>query len=589
MDTIKQGGAFLLKETASHEVFTPEEFSEEQVMIRSICEDFLKQQVSPLLEEIDQLQEGLMPSLLDKAASLGLLGVSVPEDYGGFGHAFTTSLLVTEALGAGHSFAVSFAAHTGIGTLPVLYYGSESQKQKYLPGLVAGSLKASYCLTEPGAGSDANAGKTSAVLNELGTHYLINGQKMWITNAGFADLFIVFAKIDQDKKLSAFIVEKEFGGIVLSPEEKKMGIKGSSTRQVFFTDCPVPVENLLSVRENGFKIAVNILNIGRLKLAAATVGSAKKVLTQALTYSMERMQFGTRIFSFGAIQHKIGEMAARIFAVESALYRTGNDMESYFQQAVDQGLPREEAWLRAAEEYAVECAILKVWGSEMLDYVVDEGMQIYGGMGYSTEAPMERSYRDARINRIFEGTNEVNRLLLVDMLLKRAMNGKLDLVTPAQTVAKELLAFPTPQTTDLAGWGEERNLLRNMKKIILLITGAAVKKMGADLAKEQEIVLYLADMVGYTYLAESALLRAEQHPSPMEGGGQPLSHLQARLCVYGAIDQVYMAGKNALNAFQQGDELRMLMLGLRRFSKAPAFNAVAQRRKIAEALLSKQQ
>ncbi len=433
-----QGGEFLIRETNPQDVFIPEQWNEEQKMIAQTCLDFLEQEIYPNLERIDNMEKGLMPSLLEKAGELGLLGISVPEQFGGFGKDFVTTMLSTEVTGAGHSFSVAMAAHTGIGTLPILYYGNEDQKAKYVPKMASGEWKACYCLTEPGSGSDANSGKTKAVLSEDGNHYILNGQKMWITNGGFADIFTVFAKIDDDETLSAFIVEKSFEGISLNPEEKKMGIKGSSTRQVFFNNVKVPVENLLSERENGFKIALNILNIGRVKLAGAAMGGCKGIINETINYANEREQFGRPISKYGAIRYKLAEQAIRTFATESATYRCSQNIEDAINALEADGMDHGKALLKGAEEFAIECAILKVYGSECLDYVADEGVQVFGGMGYSAEAPMERSYRDSRINRIFEGTNEINRMLIVDMLLKRAMKGQLDLMGPAQAVAKRI-------------------------------------------------------------------------------------------------------------------------------------------------------
>ncbi len=580
-----KGGEFVIRETSFEEVFIPEEFDEEQVMIRQTCEDFLEAEVFPNLDRIDEQEEGLMQHLLDKAGELGLLGVSVPEQYEGFGKNFNTSMLVADIIGAGHSFAVALSAHTGIGTLPILYYGNDAQKDKYIPKLATGEWKAAYCLTEPNAGSDANSGRTSAKLNAEGTHYLINGQKMWITNGGFADVFIVFAKIDDDKNHTAFIIEREFGGITMNPEEHKLGIKGSSTRQVFFNDCPVPVENMLSERENGFKIAVNILNVGRIKLGAATIGSSRRVINQAVNYANERVQFGLAISKFGAIRYKLAEMAARNFAVESAAYRAGQNIDDAYDALVATGMDTTKAKLKATEQFAIECAILKVWGSEMLDYVVDEGVQIYGGMGYSADAPMERAYRDSRINRIFEGTNEVNRLLIVDMLLKRALKGELDLMGPAQAVANELMAIPDFGEMDEAPFAYEKKLIANLKKVGLLVAGAAVQKLMMTLQKEQEILMNIADIIGYVYLAESVLLRAEKLAS-RQGEANVQGQLDmARIYVYTAVDQVYLAGKEALLSFAEGDELKMMLVGLRRFTKTEPCNIKEARQRVAKKII----
>ena len=578
-----KGGEFLIKETDAQHVFIPEEFTEEQRMIAQTCEDFLAKEVFPRLDEIDSMKNPeLMPSLMDKAGELGLLGTSIPESYGGFGMNFNTSMLVTEKIGAGHSFAVALSAHTGIATLPILYYGSEEQKAKYLPGLATGELKGAYCLTEPDSGSDANSGKSKARLSADGKHYVINGQKMWITNGGFADIYIVFAKIEDDKNLSAFIVERNFGGITMNEEEKKMGIKGSSTRQVFFNDCPVPVENLLSDRGNGFKIAVNILNIGRIKLGASAVGACKKVIDNAVNYSNERKQFGTSISNFGAIKYKIGEMATKVYASESACYRVGQDIEDTIESLMENGMPEAEAKLKGTEQFAIECAIMKVHGSETLDYVTDEGVQIYGGMGYSADAPMDRAYRDARINRIFEGTNEINRLLSVDMVLKRAMKGELDLMGPAMAVQKEIMSIPDfGADEDDARFAAEKKVLRNLKKAILMVAGASVQKFAMKLAEEQEIIMDIADMMMEVYVAESTVLRTEKLIGLRGEAACARQIDMTKLYLNDAVERIGMHGRNAINSFAEGDEQRVMLMGLKRFTKIAPINAKETRRRIA--------
>lgn len=580
-----KGGEFVIRETPYTDIFIPEEFDEEAQMIRQTCVDFLDAEVLNKLDRIDAQEEGLMQSLMDKSGELGMLGVSIPEEYGGFGKNFNTSMLVADAVGGGFSFAVALSAHTGIGTLPILYYGNAEQKAKYVPKLATGEWKAAYCLTEPNSGSDANSGRTSAKLNPEGTHYLINGQKMWITNGGFADVFIVFAKIDDDKNLTAFIVEKDFGGISMNPEEHKLGIKGSSTRQIFFNDCPVPVENMLSDRENGFKIAVNILNIGRIKLGAATIGSARAVLSTAINYANERVQFNLPISKFGAIRYKLAESAIRLFANESAAYRAGQNIDDAYDALIAGGMDEAKAKLKSVEQFAIECAIIKVWCSEMLDYVVDEGVQIYGGMGYSAEAPMERAYRDSRINRIFEGANEVNRLLVVDMLLKRAMKGELDLMGPATAVANELMSIPDFGEEDNSAFAAEKKILANLKKAGLMIAGAAVQKLMMSLSKEQEILMNIADIIGYVYVAESVMLRAEKLMHTQPGEKADYAADMAKVYLYGAIDKVNIAGKEALSSFAEGDELNMMLVGLRRFTKAQPFNVKDARQRIAKKLI----
>ena len=583
--TKTKGGEFIIKETNAQDIFIPEQWTEEQLMMKKTCDDFIDQEVLPIIERIDKQEEGLMPSILEKAGNLGLLGVSVPEDLGGLGFDFVTSMLTTEVLGAGFSVAVALSAHTGIGTLPILYYGNDAQKKKYIPKLATGEWKACYCLTEPGSGSDANSGKTNAKLTADGKHYVLNGQKMWITNGGFADILTVFAKIDDDKNLSAFIVEKSFGGISLNPEEHKMGIKGSSTRQVFFNDCKVPVENLLSERGNGFKIAVNILNLGRIKLAGAAIGGSKRTATQSIQYANDRIQFERPIGKYGAIRYKLAEQAIRIFASESATYRASQNIEDAIHALIEGGMEEGKAKLKGIEQFAVEAAILKVHGSETLDYVADEGVQIYGGMGYSAEAPMDRIYRDARINRIFEGTNEINRLLIVDMILKRAMKGELDLMGPAQKVAAELVGIPEMTAVDDTLFAYEKKLVANFKKAVLLTAGGAVQKLMATMSKEQEVIMNIADMAIETYVAESVLLRLEKMVS-MRGEEACKEQLAImRSYVNSACDRIWVAGKEALNSFADGDELRMMLIGLKRYTKQEPFNAKAARQIVAQKLL----
>lgn len=587
-----QGGEFLIRESAPEDIFIPEEFNEEQRMIAQTCTEFLEQHVWSQLDAIDAQQEGLMPSVLGKAGELGLLGISIPEQYGGYGKDFVTGMLVTEKTGAGHSFSVAIAAHTGIGTLPTLYYGNDAQRAKYIPKLASGEWKACYCLTEPGSGSDANSGKTKAVLSPDGKHYLLTGQKMWITNAGFADVFTVFAKIhdpktgEADENLSAFIVEKGFSGITLNPEEHKMGIKGSSTRQVFFNDCPVPVENLLSERGNGFKIAVNILNIGRIKLAGGTVGGSKAVVDHCVQYANERQQFGRPISSFGAIRQKLADQAINCYVVESAIYRCSHDMENKIQELKAAGADHAQALLKGVEQFAAEAAILKVAGSECLNYVVDEGVQIYGGMGYSAESPVERAYRDSRINRIFEGTNEINRMLTVDMLLKRALKGQLDLLGPAQAVAEELMGIPEMPEPDDSLLADEKRMVANFKKAVLMTAGGAAKTLGMELAKHQETLMHIADMVIDTYLAESVLLRTLKLAG-MKGADQVKEQVaMCQLYIHEAADRIHKYAKEAVNNFAEGDEQRAMLMGAKRFAKNTPLNTAELRKAIAKKMIA---
>jgi alkylation response protein AidB-like acyl-CoA dehydrogenase len=584
-----KGGEFLIRETEAQDIFIPEQWNEEQQMIAQTCKDFLDQEVFPKLDQLDSMKDPkLMPAVLDKAGELGLLGTSVPQELGGFGMDFNTTMLVSEIIGAGHSVAVALSAHTGIGTLPILYYGNEQQKQKYIPKLATGEWKAAYCLTEPDSGSDANSGKTKATLSGDGKHYLINGQKMWITNGGFADIFVVFAKIDNDKNLSAFIVERAFGGITMNEEERKMGIKGSSTRQIFFNDCKVPVENLLSERENGFKIAVNILNVGRIKLGAAAIGGSKKTISVAVNYARERKQFGIAIASFGAIKHKIAEMATKVFASESACYRAGQNIDDAYNAFIASGMESGKARLKSLEEFAIECAILKVHGSEVLDFVVDEGVQIYGGMGFSAEGPMDRAYRDARINRIFEGTNEINRMLTIDMLMKRAMKGQIDLMTPAMAVQKELMSvgdFGSADDEEI--FAKEKKALRNMKKAGLMVAGAAVQKFMMKLSDEQEVLMNLADMLIEGYVAESTILRVEKLIRMRGEGKCEIYRDMATIYLHDAIETAALAGRHAITAFAEGDEQRLMLLGLKRFTKIDPVNLKEARRRVANYVIEK--
>lgn len=580
-----KGAEFLIKESVPEDVFTPEDFSEEQLMIKDMADQFISKEITPIVDRIDKLEEGLMPSLLEKAGEQGLLGASFPEEYGGLGKDFVTATIINEGLGAGHSFSVAMAAHTGIGSLPILYFGTEAQKQKYIPKLATGEMKGAYALTEPDSGSDALGARTTAKLTEDGQHYVLNGQKSWITNSGFADVFTVFAKIDGDK-FTAFIVEKGAPGFTLGAEEHKMGIKGSSTRQIYFQDAKIPVENVLGVIGKGHLIAFNILNIGRLKLCAAALGAAKKCITTSVQYANTRQQFKQPIANFGAIKHKLAEMAIRTWTAESALFRTAQLIDEKEKELLASGKPFNEALLGAAEEYAVECAILKVNGSEVLDYVVDEGVQIHGGNGFSDEYIISKAYRDSRINRIFEGTNEINRLLTLDMTLKRAMKGKLDLMNPAMNVMKELMSIPDFGNDDESAFSKERKLLANFKKAILMTAGAAAQKLMMKLETEQEVLMNIADMAIETFVAESALLRLMKL---VQHKGEAAAALQTdivRTYLYDAADRINKSGKDAINAFAEGDEQRMMLLGLKRFTKAEPFNAKEARRKIADQLIA---
>lgn len=582
-----KGGEFIVRETNAQEVFIPEEFTEEQKMMAQACQDFIDTEITPNVEAIDSMKDPeMIPNIFKKAGELGLLGISVPETYNGLGMSFNTGMLIADIIGAAGSFSTTYGAHTGIGTLPILYYGTEEQKQKYVSKLATGEWAACYCLTEPDAGSDANSGKTKAVLSEDGTHYKITGQKMWISNAGFADVFIVFAKIEDDKNLTAFIVEKGFNGITMNDEEKKLGIKGSSTRQVFFNDTEVPVENMLSERENGFKIAVNILNIGRIKLGAGVLGGCRTVISQATNYANERKQFGTPIASFGAIKHKLAEMTIRTFVTESLDYRAGQNIEDKIDDLVASGMDDAQAKLKGVEQFAIECAIGKIHSSEVLDYVVDQGLQVYGGMGYSADAPMERAYRDARIARIYEGTNEINRMLMVGMLLKRGMKGELDIYGPAMDVSKELTSVPSFATIDKSVlFNGEKEVIKNLKKVFLMVGGKAAMALQDRIEDEQEVMMNLADILIETYAAESALLRTEKLISMR--GEEACADYIAMTQVYlaTAVDRINAAAKEAIASFTKGDEQKVMLMGLKRFTKMDLVDTRTLRRQIADTLI----
>ena len=579
------GGEWLIKQSSPFETFIPEDYNEEQQMVKEMCQNFLDTEVLPVIDRIDKMEAGLMPLLVEKAGAQGLLGVSMPEELSGLGKDFITSTLVNEGLGGGFSFSVAVSAHTGIGTLPILYFGTEAQKLKYVPNLATGVWKGAYGLTEPNSGSDALGAKTTARLSEDGKHYLLNGQKVWITNGGFADVFTVFAKIDGDK-FSAFIVERGTEGFTNGPEEHKMGIKGSSTVQLYFQDAKVPVENLLGEIGKGHIIAFNILNIGRLKLCAAALGGAKRAMNTSIEYAITREQFKQSISNFGAIKHKIAEMAIQAWVCESALYRTAKWIDDKETEMEHSGKNSTEALLAAAEEFAIECAMLKVFGSEVLDFVVDEGVQIHGGNGYSDEYVISKAYRDSRINRIYEGTNEINRLLTVDMVLKRAMKGRLDLMGPAMSVQKELMSIPDFGNDDETAFSREVKAIINFKKAILMTAGAAVQKLMAKIEGEQEILMNIADMAIETFNAESALLRVMKLTE--QRGEAAVRHETDMMKVYltDAADKINKYGKDAINGFATGDEQRMMLLGIKRFTKVDPFNTKDARRRVADKLIA---
>ncbi len=584
-DTLK-GGEFLIKDSTPEDIFIPEEFGEEEEMIKDTCKDFLQNRIFPNVEKIEKQEDNISVKLLKEFADLGFCGTHMPEQYGGMAMNTNTNTLICDTMGPAGSFNTTFAAHTGIGMLPILYYGTEEQKQQFLPQLISGDLKAAYCLTEPGSGSDALAAKTKAVLSEDGKHYILNGQKMWITNAGFADIFIVFAQFDGDK-FTGFIVPRETEGFSFGAEEDKLGIKGSSTRQIYFENAKIPAENVLGEIGKGHLIAFNVLNTGRFKLCVLSTGGAKESVSTAVQYANERHQFGQPISNFGAIKYKLAEQAIRVFASDSAMYRTSNLMQNRIQVLRAQGVSYGDAKLKAAEEYAIECAILKVIGSEALDYAVDETLQIHGGMGFSEEGTAARAYRDARITRIYEGTNEINRLLTVDMLFKKAMKGTLDIVSPAWAVQKELASMPSfdkPEGT----YGEEIKAIKDFKKVILMTAGAAAKMQmdgQLDLKEEQEILSNIANMMNDLFQAESMLLRIQKLANMDKKVDQKVYDAILHTFIHDATARIQKEATDALTSFAEGDLLKTMLMGLKRFTKYPPVNVKATRRTIASALI----
>ena len=590
MADILRGGQFLVKETKCEDVFTPEDFSEEQIMMRDSVIEFVDKELWPNKERFEKKDYALTEEVMRKAGELGYLSVAVPEAYGGMEMGFINTVLVCDYIsGATGSFSTAFGAHTGIGTMPITLYGTEEQKQKYVPKLASGEWFGAYCLTEPGAGSDANSGKTKAVLSEDGSHYKITGGKMWISNAGFCNLFIVFARIEDDKNITGFIVENDpSNGISLGDEEHKLGIRSSSTRQVFFNETKVPVENMLAGRGEGFKIAMNALNVGRIKLAAACLEAQRRTITGAVNYANERVQFKTPISSFGAIQAKIAEMATNAYAGESATYRAAADIENRINIRVSEGNSHQEAELKGVEEFAIECSILKVAVSEDVQNCTDEGIQIFGGMGFSEDAPMESAWRDARIARIYEGTNEINRMLSVGMLVKKAMKGHVDLLGPAMAVAEELMGIPSFDVPDYSElFAEEKELIAKLKKVFLMVAGAAVQKYGPELESHQQLLMAASDILIEIYMAESTLLRTEKL-AKKEGADKVQEQIaMAQLYLYKAVDIINQKGKEGIVSFAEGDEQRMMLMGLKRFTKYTNMpNVVALREKIAAKLIA---
>jgi alkylation response protein AidB-like acyl-CoA dehydrogenase len=580
---ILKSGEFLVSEVESKDIFIPEEFNEEQRMIAQTCRDFLEAEVYPNIEQVEKGDRELMKSILKKSGELGLMGISIPEEFGGFGLSFVTQMLAAETTGAGYSFSVAYMAHCGIGTLPIMYYGNNDQRQHYVTKLASGEFIGAYCLTEPGAGSDANSGKTNAKLSEDGKHYILNGQKMWITNAGFADTLVVFAKIDTDRVLSAFIVESKYAGVVIGPDEHKMGIKGSSTAQIFFNDVKVPVENLLGKRGEGFRIALSILHMGRLKLGANVIGAAKKGINDTVKYANERKQFGVLISTFGALKHKMAEQVIRLFASESAVYRVSKDIDILMEKLTADCGDYGRASIEAISHYAVEAAILKVVGSEMLDYVSDEAVQIHGGMGYSAEMAVERGYRDSRINRIFEGTNEINRLLVVDTAMKRAMKGEFDLFGEAEKLYSGLDNITDGKTTGENYYQEKIRYIKNFKKVILICIHGATKRFGKNLIYEQEVLNNIAEMMMETYVSESLALRVRKMESLK--GNVSLYKDILDVNIFDTAGIVRKSAREAIGSFSSPESCPILILAIENLSRVECLNVKDARRRIADKLI----
>ncbi|MGY5351369.1 acyl-CoA dehydrogenase family protein [Wenyingzhuangia sp. IMCC45533] len=591
MENKIKGGEFIVSEAKCKDIFIVEDFTEEQRMMQESVIEFIDREVWPHKERFEKKDYAFTEELMRKAGEMGFLSIAVPETHGGMGMPFMSTILVCDYIsGASGSFATAFGAHTGIGTMPIVLYGTDSQKEKYVPKLTSGEWFGAYCLTEPGAGSDANSGKTKAVLSEDEKTYKISGQKMWISNAGFCSLMIVFARIEEDKNLTAFIVEYDKNnpnGITMGEEEKKLGIRASSTRQVFFNETVVPVENMLSDRQNGFKIALNILNIGRIKLAAACLDVCRRVIKNSIDYAKERKQFGIAISNFGAIQEKIALMATKTFVTESGVYRAAGDIQHKIDDLVAGGMNHQQAELKGVEDFAMECAILKVYGSEVGQFVSDEGIQIYGGMGFSEDTPMESAWRDARISRIYEGTNEINRLLTIGMLMKKALKGEIDLMTPAMAVANDLMAIPSFETPDYSETlSEEKEMLTKLKKVFLMIAGKAVEKFGTDLEKQQEIVLCASDILIEIYMAESAILKTEKLISKTSIGKAELQMAMSKLNLFNAVEKIISKSKEAVISFTENDEQRMLLMGLKRFTKYANYpNVIGLKKQIAHLLI----